>query len=180
MTKLYEDQQKPLSDKDKDFLKKKGLVWKGYAGGYGKEGKGSPVIYKNVDGQLQKVGDDEGQSEEAPQQEPEQQTQKITNIKKNPHDKNDDEVKQIIDIALGLEGLRRQDGIHAAAIVISPDTITKFLPIQQKGSNAEIVTQYEMHTVEQLGLLKMDFLGLRNLSIVDSLAGPVEPPDKKP
>ena len=81
--------------------------------------------------------------------------------------KNDDEVKQIIDIALGLEGLRRQDGIHAAAIVISPETITKFLPIQQKGSNAEIVTQYEMHTVEQLGLLKMDFLGLRNLSIVD-------------
>ena len=81
--------------------------------------------------------------------------------------KNDEEAKQIIDIALGLEGLRRQDGIHAAAIVISPDTITKFLPIQQKGSNAEIVTQYEMHTVEQLGLLKMDFLGLRNLSIVD-------------
>jgi len=81
--------------------------------------------------------------------------------------KNDEEAKQIIDIALGLEGLRRQDGIHAAAIVISPDTITKFLPIQQKGANAEIVTQYEMHTVEQLGLLKMDFLGLRNLSIVD-------------
>ena len=81
--------------------------------------------------------------------------------------KSNEEVKQIIDIALGLEGLRRQDGIHAAAIVISPDTITKFLPIQQKGSNAEIVTQYEMHTVEQLGLLKMDFLGLRNLSIVD-------------
>ena len=81
--------------------------------------------------------------------------------------KNDEEAKKIIDIALGLEGLRRQDGIHAAAIVISPDTITKFLPIQQKGSNAEIVTQYEMHTVEQLGLLKMDFLGLRNLSIVD-------------
>ncbi len=81
--------------------------------------------------------------------------------------KNNDEVKKIIDIALGLEGLRRQDGIHAAAIVISPDAITNFLPIQQKGENAEIVTQYEMHTVEQLGLLKMDFLGLRNLSIID-------------
>ena len=79
----------------------------------------------------------------------------------------DQEVKKIIDIALGLEGLRRQDGIHAAAIVISPDKITNFLPIQRKGENAEIVTQYEMHTVEQLGLLKMDFLGLRNLSIVD-------------
>ena len=81
--------------------------------------------------------------------------------------KNNEEVKKIIDIALGLEGLRRQDGIHAAAIVISPDKITNFLPIQQKGENAEIVTQYEMHTVEQLGLLKMDFLGLRNLSIID-------------
>ena len=79
----------------------------------------------------------------------------------------DQEVKKIIDIALGLEGLRRQDGIHAAAIVISPDKITNFLPIQRKGENAEIVTQYEMHTVEKLGLLKMDFLGLRNLSIVD-------------
>ena len=81
--------------------------------------------------------------------------------------KESEEVKKIIDIALGLEGLRRQDGIHAAAVVISPDKITKFLPIQQKGEGAELVTQYEMHTVEQLGLLKMDFLGLRNLSIID-------------
>ncbi len=79
----------------------------------------------------------------------------------------DSEVKKIIDIALGLEGLRRQDGIHAAAIVISPENITNYIPIQRKGENAEIVTQYEMHTVEQLGLLKMDFLGLRNLSILD-------------
>ena len=63
--------------------------------------------------------------------------------------------------------MRRQDGIHAAAVVISPDTITNFLPVQQKGKEAELVTQYEMHTVEQLGLLKMDFLGLRNLSIID-------------
>jgi DNA polymerase-3 subunit alpha len=81
--------------------------------------------------------------------------------------KESEEVKKIIDIALGLEGLRRQDGIHAAAVVISPDKITNFLPIQQKGEGAELVTQYEMHTVEQLGLLKMDFLGLRNLSIID-------------
>ena len=81
--------------------------------------------------------------------------------------KNDEEVKKIIDIALGLEGLRRQDGIHAAAVVISPEKITNFLPVQKKGRDAELVTQYEMHTVEQLGLLKMDFLGLRNLSIID-------------
>ena len=81
--------------------------------------------------------------------------------------KKDEEVKKIIDIALGIEGLRRQDGIHAAAVVISPDTITKYLPVQQKGREAELVTQFEMHTVERLGLLKMDFLGLRNLSIID-------------
>ena len=81
--------------------------------------------------------------------------------------KKDEEVKEIINIALGLEGLRRQDGIHAAAVVISPDTITNFLPVQQKGKEAELVTQFEMHTVEQLGLLKMDFLGLRNLSVID-------------
>jgi DNA polymerase-3 subunit alpha len=78
----------------------------------------------------------------------------------------DQEVKKIIDIALGLEGLRRQDGIHAAAIVISPDKITNFLPIQRKGENAEIVTQYEMHTVEKLGLLKMDFLDLETYQLL--------------
>jgi len=81
--------------------------------------------------------------------------------------KNNIESKRVIDIALGIEGLRRQDGIHAAAIVISPEPITNYLPVQQKGENAELVTQYEMYSVEKLGLLKMDFLGLRNLSIID-------------
>ena len=73
----------------------------------------------------------------------------------------------------GLEGLRRQDGIHAAAVVITKDPLTEYLPIQRKpdaGGNPEdapIVTQYEMHGVEELGLLKMDFLGLRNLSVIE-------------
>src|SRR5690606_23108033 len=66
-----------------------------------------------------------------------------------------------------LEGLRRQDSIHAAAVVISPQPLTDLVPIQQKGEGAEIVTQYEMGAVEALGLLKMDFLGLRNLSIIE-------------
>ena len=85
----------------------------------------------------------------------------------------DPEAKEVIDVALGLEGLRRQDGIHAAAVVISRDPLTEYLPIQRKpdaGGNAEdapIVTQYEMHGVEELGLLKMDFLGLRNLSVIE-------------
>ena len=85
----------------------------------------------------------------------------------------DPEAKEVIDVALGLEGLRRQDGIHAAAVVISRDPLTDYLPIQRKPDaggapeDAPIVTQYEMHGVEELGLLKMDFLGLRNLSVIE-------------
>jgi DNA polymerase-3 subunit alpha len=78
-----------------------------------------------------------------------------------------DGATEIIDTARGLEGLRRQDSIHAAAVVISPEPLTNIVPIQRKGEDAETVTQYEMHGVEALGLLKMDFLGLRNLSTIE-------------
>ncbi len=74
---------------------------------------------------------------------------------------------EIVSAARGLEGLRRQDSIHAAAVVIAPEPITNIVPVQRKGADAETVTQYEMHGVESLGLLKMDFLGLRNLSIIE-------------
>ncbi len=90
---------------------------------------------------------------------------------------NDNDARQVIDVARGLEGLRRQDGIHAAAVVITKEPLTEYLPIQRKpeaGSDpdlAPVVTQYEMHGVEELGLLKMDFLGLRNLDVItDTLA----------
>jgi intein/homing endonuclease len=82
------------------------------------------------------------------------------------------DARQVIDVAKGLEGLRRQDGIHAAAVVITRDPLTDYLPIQRKPENgqepeeAPVVTQYEMHGVEDLGLLKMDFLGLRNLDVI--------------
>src|SRR5207302_3412728 len=85
----------------------------------------------------------------------------------------DPDVKKVVDVAKGLEGLRRQDGIHAAAVVITKDPLTEYLPIQRKPEpggaleDAPIVTQYEMHGVEELGLLKMDFLGLRNLSVIE-------------
>jgi len=85
----------------------------------------------------------------------------------------DPEAKRVIDVAKGLEGLRRQDGIHAAAVVITREPLTEYLPIQRgrtpAGDVAEgpIVTQYEMHGVEDLGLLKMDFLGLRNLDVLE-------------
>jgi DNA polymerase-3 subunit alpha len=84
----------------------------------------------------------------------------------------DPDARQVIDVAKGLEGLRRQDGIHAAAVVITKEPLTEYLPIQRKpeaGSDPElapVVTQYEMHGVESLGLLKMDFLGLRNLDVL--------------
>ena len=84
----------------------------------------------------------------------------------------DPDVKAVIDVAKGLEGLRRQDGIHAAAVVITKDPLTEYLPIQRKPESgqpiemAPVVTQYEMHGVEELGLLKMDFLGLRNLDVI--------------
>ncbi|MEN9595253.1 MAG: hypothetical protein RLY23_1736 [Actinomycetota bacterium] len=85
----------------------------------------------------------------------------------------DPDAKRVIDVAKGLEGLRRQDGIHAAAVVITREPLIEYLPIQRKPEpggalhDAPIVTQYEMHGVEELGLLKMDFLGLRNLDVME-------------
>ncbi len=92
----------------------------------------------------------------------------------------DPDAKRAIDVARGLEGLRRQDGIHAAAVVITHEPLTEYLPIQRKPgpdgdiSTAPIVTQYEMHGVEELGLLKMDFLGLRNLSVIETALDIIE------
>ncbi|CAA9210655.1 MAG: DNA polymerase III alpha subunit [uncultured Acidimicrobiales bacterium] len=83
------------------------------------------------------------------------------------------DVQKVVDVARGLEGLRRGDSIHAAAVVITNRPLTEHLPIQRKpdGANpieqAPIVTQYEMGGVEELGLLKMDFLGLRNLDVIE-------------
>ncbi|HUO47747.1 MAG TPA: DNA polymerase III subunit alpha, partial [Acidimicrobiales bacterium] len=92
----------------------------------------------------------------------------------------DDTARKVIDVAKGLEGLRRQDGIHAAAVVITKDPLTTYLPVQRKPESgtdpslAPVVTQYEMHGVEELGLLKMDFLGLRNLSVIERALDLVE------
>lgn len=76
--------------------------------------------------------------------------------------------KKIVDTALGLEGLVRQTGIHAAGIVISKDELIEYLPIMKKGADNPVVTQWDMGRVEQCGLLKIDFLGLRNLGVIDS------------
>jgi DNA polymerase III subunit alpha len=75
--------------------------------------------------------------------------------------------KEIVELAQPLEGLTRQDGIHAAAVVIGAEPLMNTVPLQQKGPDQETVTQFDGTTIEKLGLLKMDFLGLRNLDVID-------------
>jgi DNA polymerase-3 subunit alpha len=75
--------------------------------------------------------------------------------------------KEIVELAQPLEGLTRADSIHAAGVVIGAQPLIEVVPLQQKGADQEIVTQVGMHDVVDLGLLKMDFLGLRNLDVID-------------
>src|SRR5438874_1613431 len=85
--------------------------------------------------------------------------------------------KEIVELARPLEGLTRADSIHAAGVVIGAEPLIDVVPLQQKGSDQEVVTQFAMKDVEALGLLKMDFLGLRNLDVIEKaaeLAGELE------
>ncbi len=79
----------------------------------------------------------------------------------------DPAAKEIVDLAKPLEGLTRQDGIHAAAVVIGAEPLTDLVPVQQKGREEEIVTQFSGTVIESIGLLKIDFLGLRNLDVIE-------------
>jgi DNA polymerase-3 subunit alpha len=75
--------------------------------------------------------------------------------------------KEILELAEPLEGLTRADSIHAAGVVIGAEPLINVVPLQQKGGDQEVVTQFSMKDIEALGLLKMDFLGLRNLDVID-------------
>jgi DNA polymerase-3 subunit alpha len=75
--------------------------------------------------------------------------------------------REIVELARPLEGLTRADSIHAAGVVIGDEPLIEVVPLQQKGPDAEVVTQVSMKNVEALGLLKVDFLGLRNLDVID-------------
>jgi DNA polymerase III subunit alpha len=81
------------------------------------------------------------------------------------------EAREIVDTARQLEGLRREDSVHAAGVVIGDAPLVNYLPLKlskdSRDDSRRIVTQLDMHHVEELGLLKMDFLGLRNLSVID-------------
>ncbi|HEV3234574.1 MAG TPA: DNA polymerase III subunit alpha [Candidatus Dormibacteraeota bacterium] len=87
----------------------------------------------------------------------------------------DPRYKELIDTAQRLEGITRSVGTHAAGVVIAPDSIVSRVPLQRGTTDkSTIVTQYEMTAIQELGLLKMDFLGLRNLDIIDACIRMVE------
>src|SRR5574344_1974077 len=74
-------------------------------------------------------------------------------------------MKEVIDVAMRLEGTIRSHGVHACGVVIAPDDLVKVLPMEVS-AKGPLATQYPGPTVEELGLLKMDFLGLSNLSVI--------------
>lgn len=78
----------------------------------------------------------------------------------------DPEAHEILDLAQKIEGNARHVGVHAAGVVIAPTVVTDFVPIQLDPKGGKIITQYDMHAVEDAGLLKFDFLGLTNLSVL--------------
>ena len=92
----------------------------------------------------------------------------------------DPQVKEIIDTARGLEGLKRQWGVHAAGVIMSKEPLIDVIPIQRRESDGAIITQFDMGACETLGLLKMDFLGLRNLTVIDDALRNLELNGKEP
>ncbi|MBI2607271.1 MAG: DNA polymerase III subunit alpha [Candidatus Doudnabacteria bacterium] len=85
----------------------------------------------------------------------------------------DPETKRLIELSIKVEGAARHVSVHAAGLVISPTALTDYTPLQ-KDQNGKTITQYEMHSVEEAGLVKMDFLGIRNLSILGNTIEIVE------
>ena len=84
------------------------------------------------------------------------------------------DVKKLVDSASKLEGTVRHSSTHACAVVITPGPLTDYLPLQRGTNENDVITQYEMHAVEDIGLLKMDFLGLSNLTIINDALNLVE------
>ncbi|MGL5827546.1 MAG: DNA polymerase III subunit alpha [Nocardioides sp.] len=79
----------------------------------------------------------------------------------------DQDVKQVVDTAMGIEGLKRQWGVHAAGVIMSRSPLLDVIPLMKRPQDGAIITQFDYPTCEKLGLIKMDFLGLRNLTVLD-------------
>jgi DNA polymerase-3 subunit alpha len=87
---------------------------------------------------------------------------------------NDAEARTVFDAARGLEGLKRQWGVHAAGVIMSSEPLIDIIPIMKREQDGQIVTQFDYPAAEALGLIKMDFLGLRNLTIIDDALDNIE------
>jgi DNA polymerase-3 subunit alpha len=92
---------------------------------------------------------------------------------------NEPQVRELLDTARKLEGLVRNAGVHAAGVVIAPEPLTNLVPLHRT-KNEEIVTAFDMKAIEKMGLLKMDFLGLTTLTIVDDALKLIEQREGKP
>ncbi|WP_181310661.1 DNA polymerase III subunit alpha [Nocardioides campestrisoli] len=77
------------------------------------------------------------------------------------------DVRRVVDTAMGIEGLKRQWGVHAAGIIMSSEPLVDVIPLLKRPSDGAMITQFDYPTCESLGLIKMDFLGLRNLTVLD-------------
>ncbi|GAB6096786.1 DNA polymerase III subunit alpha [Desulfatiferula olefinivorans] len=89
------------------------------------------------------------------------------------------EYKELFDVSLVLEGLTRHASVHAAGVVVGDTKLVEYLPLY-KGKNNEIVTQFDMKRVEKIGLVKFDFLGLRNLTVIDDALRLIKEQGKEP
>ncbi|MGA8847120.1 MAG: DNA polymerase III subunit alpha, partial [Nocardioides sp.] len=79
----------------------------------------------------------------------------------------DADVKKVVDNAIGIEGLKRQWGVHAAGVIMSSEPLLDIIPLLKRPADGAMITQFDYPTCENLGLIKMDFLGLRNLTVLD-------------
>ena len=79
----------------------------------------------------------------------------------------DNDVKRVVDTAIGIEGLKRQWGVHAAGVIMSSEPLIDVIPLLKRPADGAMITQFDYPTCEGLGLIKMDFLGLRNLTVMD-------------
>ena len=92
----------------------------------------------------------------------------------------DPDAQRVVELARGIEGLKRQWGVHAAGVIMSSDPLIDIIPIMRRPQDGAVITQFDYPTCENLGLIKMDFLGLRNLTILDDALDNIVHNDKAP
>ena len=92
----------------------------------------------------------------------------------------DPDAQRVVELAKGIEGLKRQWGVHAAGVIMSSEPLIDIIPIMRRPQDGAVITQFDYPTSEALGLIKMDFLGLRNLTILDDALANIEMNGKEP